>query len=104
MKTAKRILALLLAALTLLSLSACHGSRAEKKSGELTETEAALTAEELSELVEIPARFDDTKPIEISFWAKNDTNQVQIAIYRQAVEDFQQLYPNVRVKLKFYTD
>ena len=52
----------------------------------------------------VPESFDESKKIEISFWAKNDTNKTQIAIYQQAIESFQKLYPNVSVKLRLYTD
>lgn len=52
----------------------------------------------------IPEEFDDTKTYEITFWAKNDTNKVQAAIYEQAIADFEQLYPNITVNLRLYTD
>lgn len=53
---------------------------------------------------EIPEQFDTQKTITITFWAKNDTNRAQNRIYKQAVTDFQALYPNVTVNLKLYTD
>ena len=68
-----------------LALSGCHGS-VERK-----------------EFV-IPEQFDTTKPIEITFWAKNDTNLTQVNIYKQAIADFQELYPNITVDLQLYTD
>ena len=52
----------------------------------------------------VPEAFDETKPYEITFWAKNDTNNTQIAVYRKAAEDFEKLYPNIHVTIKFYTD
>ncbi len=52
----------------------------------------------------IPEEFDTTRQFEISFWAKNDTNLTQVAIYEQAIEDFQTLYPNITVNLRLYTD
>ncbi len=52
----------------------------------------------------IPDSFDSEKSYEISFWAKNDTNKTQVAIYKKAVEDFQKIYPNIKVDLKYYTD
>ena len=45
-----------------------------------------------------------TRKYEITFWAKNDTNIHQTEIYRQAIEDFQALYPNITVTLRLYTD
>ena len=101
MKTIQRAFALLLALLTLLSLCACHGRLA-------AETDEA-TAGETSEIVldgtsPVPEQFDTAKPIEISFWAKNDTNKTQIAIYEKARADFEALYPNVKVKIRYYTD
>ena len=38
------------------------------------------------------------------FWAKNDTNQTQTDIYKQAIADFQALYPNITVTMRLYTD
>lgn len=52
----------------------------------------------------IPEEFDDSREYEISFWAKNDTNKTQTAIYEKAISDFEALYPNIRVNLRLYTD
>jgi len=81
----KKIIACLLSLLMLLCLSSCHGMR-EKK------------------VFEIPAVFDESKNYEISFWAKNDTNSTQVAIYHQAIADFEALYPNIKVNIRLYTD
>ena len=63
----------------------CHGSREQ----------TAFT---------VPDSFDTSRNYEITFWAKNDTNKRQTDIYKQAIEDFQALYPNVTVTLRLYTD
>ena len=68
-----------------LLLTGCHGSREQ----------AAFT---------VPDSFDTSRDYEITFWAKNDTNKTQTDIYRQAIEDFQALYPNITVTLRLYTD
>ncbi len=81
----KRFLVFLLLISFVLSLVSCHGSE-EKK------------------VFEIPEEFDTSRNYEISFWAKNDTNLTQVGIYKQAIADFQELYPNITVKLKLYTD
>jgi multiple sugar transport system substrate-binding protein len=82
----KRILAFLLLSLSCLFLfSGCHGSRERS-------------------VFEIPDKFDDSREYEITFWAKNDTNKTQVKIYEEAVEDFQKLYPNIHVTIRFYTD
>ena len=52
----------------------------------------------------VPEQFDETREYEITFWAKNDTNKKQTDIYKQAIEDFQELYPNITVTLRLYTD
>ena len=52
----------------------------------------------------ISTDFDTTKTYEITFWAKNDTNKNQTAVYKQAIEDFESYYPNIKVNLKLYTD
>ncbi len=82
----KRITIFILAALLICPiLSGCHGA-------------AEHTA------FEIPESFDTEREYEISFWAKNDTNMNQVAIYQQTIENFQKLYPNIKVTLKLYTD
>ncbi len=53
--------------------------------------------------IDIPDSLDETGPIEIIFWAKNDSNRDQVAVYKQAIDDFQSLYPNVTVSLRLYT-
>ena len=52
----------------------------------------------------VPEEFDTSRNYEITFWAKNDTNKTQTDIYKQAIEDFQSLYPNITVNLRLYTD
>ena len=81
----KRLLALLLAALCLLPLLGCHGTR-------------GLPA------FAMPEEFDTSRTYAITFWAKNDTNKTQTSIYEQAIRDFQALYPNIEVNLRLYTD
>ncbi len=86
MRVMKRLAALALCAVMLaLSLSACHGSR-------------GMPA------FEIPGQFDTSRDYEITFWAKNDTNKTQTAIYQRAIADFETLYPNIKVNLRLYTD
>ena len=84
----RRLSSLLLALLMLLSLltlTGCHGSR-----------ERIAFA--------VPESFDTAKRYEISFWAKNDTNKTQTAIYEKAMADFEALYPNIDVTMRLYTD
>ncbi len=52
---------------------------------------------------EIPEDFDMSQEYEITFWAKNDTNKTQTEIYAQAIEDFEEIYPNIHVTLRLYT-
>ena len=81
----KKIISAVLALMLLLSLTACHGNAEEK-------------------VFEIPSEFDTSRNYEISFWAKNDTNMTQVEIYKQAIADFEALYPNITVNLRLYTD
>lgn len=81
----KRFLCIFLLVLLTFSLTACHGNRESK-------------------VFELPEGFDTSRNYEITFWAKNDTNLTQVGIYKQAIADFQELYPNITVKLKLYTD
>ncbi len=77
--------AVILFLIIICALTGCHGKR-------------------VSDSFEIPDSLDESRNIEITFWAKNDTNVVQTRIYEQAIEDFQKLYPNIRVNIRLYTD
>ncbi len=81
----RKIIALLLTLASVLSLTACHGTRDMNT-------------------FEIPEEFDTSRNYEITFWAKNDTNKAQTDIYEQAIADFEALYPNITVNLRLYTD
>ncbi|MCR5403164.1 MAG: extracellular solute-binding protein [Butyrivibrio sp.] len=74
-----------MASLLCVLLSACHGKK--QSTG-----------------FEIPESFDESKNIEITFWAKNDTNKTQTKIYESSINEFEKLYPNIDVKLRLYTD
>lgn len=54
--------------------------------------------------LQIPNEFDESKQYEITFWAKNENNETQRGVYAKAVEDFQKLYPNIKVTLRNFTD
>lgn len=68
-----------------LVLSGCHGQRST----------SSFT---------VPESFDESKSYEVTFWAKNDTNKNQTAVYQQAIDDFEQMYPNITVNMRLYTD
>lgn len=85
----KKCFALLLCALLL--LTGCHGHLAkETASG--------------PDSYPVPESFDTTKNYTVTFWAKNDTNKRQTAVYEQAIRDFEKLYPNITVNMRLYTD
>ena len=67
------------------ALSGCHGAREQNT-------------------FTLPEQFDEGRQYEITFWAKNDTNVTQAEIYKQAIADFQKLYPNITVNMRLYTD
>ena len=52
----------------------------------------------------VPEQFDESRNIHLVFWAKNDTNKVQTAVYRKAIDDFQTMYPNVTIDIRLYAD
>ena len=81
----KKITAFLLLFPLLFLLSGCHGKQSRS-------------------LFSVPDHFDDQTPMEIVFWAKNDTNKNQVAVYQKAIDGFQKLYPNVTVNMRLYTD
>lgn len=68
-----------------LFLTGCHGQKER----------AAFT---------VPEEFDASRDYQITFWAKNDTNKTQTDIYKQAITDFERLYPNITINLRLYTD
>ena len=80
-----RLLSLVVLLVGLLSLAGCHGSKG-------------------MEPFSIPESFDTSRDYEITFCAKNDTNKTQTDIYKKAIDDFQELYPNITVNLRLYTD
>ncbi len=82
----RKILSALLVLLTVaIPLVSCHGSTGL----------APFT---------VPDEFDTSRTYEITFWAKNDTNLTQVAVYDKAIADFEALYPNVKVNMRLYTD
>jgi multiple sugar transport system substrate-binding protein len=89
MKKTRRGIFLILSVWTLLSVVplflGCHGSKGPDR-------------------FVVPDEFNTSEQYEITFWAKNDTNKAQTEIYQKAIKDFQQLYPNVHVHLRLYTD
>lgn len=87
-----RITALvLLLALAAALLSGCHGTMDQNAAKE-------------GYISEIPLYMDETKKIELTFWAKNDTNKVQTAVYTNAIDAFQRMYPNVTINIRLYAD
>ena len=81
----RKIIISLLIILMCFSLVGCHGNKS------------------LDEFI-MPEEFDTSRNYEISFWNKNDTNAAQVAVYTKAIEDFEKLYPNIKVNMKSYTD
>ena len=88
----KKLLALLLALALTLSFTGCHGTLS---SGENPAASSSYP---------VPDEFDTSRRYEVTFWAKNDTNMAQVNIYKQAIADFEALYPNITVNLRLYTD
>ena len=89
MNTFKKILSVCLIVVLCIcsfSMTSCHG----RKKG-------------LDEFT-IDEEFNYNEKIEITFWAKNDNNANQRAIYNKAVADFEKLYPNITVHIKFYSN
>ena len=90
----KRFLCILLAVVTLSSLlTSCHGTLVTEKTPQKKEYSYVL-----------PDEFDETNTYELTFWAKNDTNVTQAGIYADAVEKFEELYPNIKINLNLYND
>lgn len=80
----KRILTLGLLGLSVFALSSCHHVLRHEK-------------------FVVPTTFDENKEYTISFWAKNDSDQRQVEVYRKAINEFNQYYPNVTIELRNFT-
>ena len=52
----------------------------------------------------VPEDFDTSRNYEVTFWAKNDTNVLQTNVYKNAISEFQKVYPNITVNMRLYTD
>ena len=76
---------LLLILIALLLLSGCHGSKQRNA-------------------FSVPEEFDLSREYDVVFWAKNDTNKNQVNVYENAIRSFEELYPNIHVQVKYYTD
>lgn len=81
----KKFLCMLVLLALLLSMAGCH---------------KAKTIQSFA----VPEEFDTSRQFTISFWAKNDSNENQVAVYEQAIADFEACYPNIHVELKTYTN
>ncbi|MBO7673369.1 MAG: extracellular solute-binding protein [Atopobiaceae bacterium] len=81
----RSLAAAIVAVALVLSLGGCHGS-------------TGLPT------FEVPQSWDSSRTYELTFWAKNDTNKAQTQVYEDAIAKFEELYPNVKVNLRLYTD
>ncbi len=85
----RRLLSLFLAITlltSLVSLVGCHGAKTE-----------------IAPFV-VPDEFDMSREYEIVFWSKNENNLTQKSIYEQAARDFEKLYPNIHITVRYYTN
>ena len=85
----RKILSLLLVLTTLvsiLSLTSCHGNVNPMPA------------------FEVPDEFDTSKQCEITFWAKHESNNEQRTAYAEAIRSFEEIYPNISVTIKEYTN
>ncbi len=80
------------------TLVSCHGKVADASS------EDADSVSNTDTKFELPDSFDSTREYKLTFWAKNDTNITQANIYKEAIKDFEAIYPNIHITMKSYTD
>ncbi len=85
----KKLICLMLSAALL--LCGCHGQLVEQTTSQAME-------------YTLPDSLDSSRNYTITFWAKNDTNKSQTDIYQQTIDRFQQVYPNITVNMRLYTD
>ena len=80
----KKILCILSLIVMLLMMVSCHGGVEQN-------------------VFELSDNFDTDKVYNITFWAKNENNSSQRAVYNKAIADFEAIYPNIKVTIKHYT-
>ncbi len=80
----KKIINLFLIIFFVVTLSSCHSGSSQ--SG-----------------FEMPEEFDSSRNYEITFWAKNDSNISQVEVYKKAISDFEELYPNIKINISLYS-
>lgn len=80
----RRLLTLGLLSLSMLSLTSCH---------HVTQHNRFV----------VPTTFDEEKTYTISFWAKNDSDQRQVDVYKKAISEFNKYYPNITIELRNFT-
>ena len=78
------ILSLSLIALAGISLSSCHKP-------------ISISA------FDIPSELDMNRTYELEFWSKNDGNVMQASIYTETINEFEKLYPNIKIKNRVYS-
>ena len=88
MKNGKKTAAMAMLLCLAMLLCGCHGGDGQ---GELMESADIEKTVYYS--------LDEARQYEVVFWAKNDTNKVQTAQYRQAIADFEALYPIINTFL-----
>lgn len=105
----KRIFILLVLFLMMFALTGCHGTlvpkeedKKEPDNGE-NPSDKPVIDERYKEFI-VPENFDTSKEYTITFWAKNDSNPVQKAIYNSTIERFESYYPNICVEIAQYSD
>lgn len=81
----KRLLWIAMTLGCMLFCAGCHGSRG-------------------MDAFSVPDEFDTSREYELIFWAKSDTNITQTNIYQKAIADFEELYPNIHITLRQYTN
>jgi len=85
-------------------LSSCHGKLNNTVASSDSSAKDAVSEKYEGNDFDVPDSLDTSRNFELSFWAKNDTNKIQTAIYEKAIADFETLYPNIKVSMRLYND
>ena len=93
-KLTKLVIFALFALISMFLFLSCHGKMVDKNIDSATNYSSAMT--EFS----VPESFDSSKQYEITFWAKSDSNKIQTAVYKKAVELLRKMLYNVSVRCK----
>lgn len=88
----KKVLLGLSMCVGIVALASCHGT--------YRPIESSTNVPEKTRVISI----DENTEYNLEFWAKNDSDVTQQNVYKEAVESFNEYYPNIHISIRNYSD